>query len=391
MDEERTVFLNEYDLREYEEREGCKVQNPKIGPSKKYDVTVKDGMTVPVEGEKAIDLSMKTLAEVDVREAEWFVNGYIPKNQVTTFGGDGGSGKTTFWCAIVAAVSSGRPTPFEESSSEHDFIDDPQQVLFFSSEDAVEEILKPKILKHGGNMDNIKFIDLLDERFSDIKFGSEFLEQLIEYHKPTLVVFDPIQSFIDERVQMNSRNAMRQCLNPLIGLCGNYNTTIIIIAHANKSSGTWGRKRLADSADLWDISRAVFLLGTLNKGLHYISQEKSNYGCIKKTLLFSLDDGKVTCKGFTDKHDKDFVTEGQYMTRQAPAKEEAKEFILETLQEHGGMIENSELMEVLGVMGISASAMKKAKAELKKEQKITLKIEGKPGGDRKNYISLTDL
>lgn len=35
---------------------------------------------------------------VDEREPEWLVPQCIPKGQITIAGGDGGSGKTTFWC-----------------------------------------------------------------------------------------------------------------------------------------------------------------------------------------------------------------------------------------------------------------------------------------------------
>lgn len=337
------------------------------------------------------DAKLKNLNEIEVKKVDWLVDGYLPLNQIVTIGGDGGSAKTTTWAAILAALSSGRPTPFEELNAQHEFIDEPKKVMFFSSEDPVAEVLKPKILKHGGIMENIYFMDLTDDRFQELQFGGELLESLIGQYSPAVVVFDPIQSFIAPDVQMGSRNQMRQCFNPLVGLCNKYSVTIFLIAHANKSNGTWGRKRLADSADLWDISRAVFLNGKLKNGLFYISQEKNNYAPLAKTLLFDLEGGKLNPKGFTDKHDKDFIQEDQYVTRQAPAKEEAKEFILETLQEQGGTMENGELMELAEAMSISANAMKNAKSELKKEKKITLKSEGKPGEDRKNYISLSAI
>lgn len=346
------------------------------------------GLAVP-EDKPPPTAGVETLDKVEVKKAEWLIGGYIPLHQITTIGGDGGSAKTTMWAAILAAISSGRLTPFEELNAQFDFIREPQKVMFFSSEDPVAEVLKPKISKHGGIMENIYFMDLTDDRFQELQFGGELLEALISQYRPAVAVFDPIQSFIPIDVQMGSRNQMRQTLAPLVGLCSKYEVTILLIAHANKSSNTWGRKRLADSADLWDISRAVFLNGKLKNGLFYTSQEKNNYAPLAKTLFFSLEGGKLCPKGFTDKHDRDFVIEDQYMTRQAPAKKEAKEFIIETLQEHGGSIENTELMEFAGVMDISPSAMKKAKNELKKENKIELKNEGY-GEDKKYYVHYTD-
>lgn len=54
-----------------------------------------------------------------------------------------------------------------------------------------------------------------------------------------------------------------------------YGTTFIIIVHTNKQVGLWGRKRIADSADIWDIARSVLIAGEANDGLRYISQEKA--------------------------------------------------------------------------------------------------------------------
>ena len=60
-------------------------------------------------------------------------------------------------------------------------------------------------------------------------------------------------------IRMGDRNAMRNCLAPLIGYGEKYGVTFLIVEHANKQSGVWGRKRIADSADIWDISRSVIM------------------------------------------------------------------------------------------------------------------------------------
>lgn len=48
------------------------------------------------------------MADVEEKEAEWLISGYIPKGNITILAGDGGSGKTTTWCGIAAAVSAGK-------------------------------------------------------------------------------------------------------------------------------------------------------------------------------------------------------------------------------------------------------------------------------------------
>ena len=176
---------------------------------------------------------------------------------------------------------------------------------------------------------------------------------------------------------------MRSCLNPLIGLGEKYGTTFLVIVHANKQSGVYGRKRIADSADIWDIARSVMMIGnTAEQGVRYISHEKSNYGMTSDSVLFSINDGKIETKGYTTKKDREFVSESVYNVKQAPAKEAAKEFIIETLEE--GQKEVSELDELAQIVGISKNAIREAKTDLKKEGKV--KIWNKGYGNSKQWF-----
>ena len=346
-----------------------------------YAAVTDNGKTRPM---KSQSLEMVTMDSVEEKAPDWLIMDYVPRYQITSLAGDGGSGKTTVWCALAAAISSGE-MPFLVDGFGIPFKDEPQKVMFFSAEDSYEYTLKRRLRKNGAKMENIMSIDIADERFQDVKFNSPFLEQLLEKHRPVLCIFDPIQAFVPPDIRMGDRNAMRSCLAPLIGYGEKYGTTFLIIEHANKQSGVWGRKRIADSADIWDISRSVIMAGETNeKGIRYLSHEKSNYGPTAGTVLYMIADEVVQFKSYTEKKDKDFVTEIDYNSRQAPQKEEAKEFILEFLQD--GEKEVSELDETATAMSISKNALKNAKSELKKAGKIkTWSIGFSP---KKFFISL---
>ena len=132
---------------------------------------------------------------------------------------------------------------------------------------------------------------------------------------------------------------------------------------------------MADSADIWDISRSVLMMGeTKDDGIRYISQEKSNYGVRSPTILFALDDEVVDVKEVTDKRDRDFIIEADFTNRQAPARGEAKEVILEYLQD--GEKEVAELDKYLKALSIGPGTIKRAKKELREEGKITVTRKG---------------
>lgn len=177
-----------------------------------------------------------SLNDIEEKEASWLVPQRMPKGQIIILAGDGGSGKTSCWCSLAAAISTGAQVFFDETPKEF-FESEPQKVLFFSSEDSLEYTLKARLRKAGANFNNIFSVDLKNERFSEIKFNSKLLKELIEQVKPALIVFDPLQAFIPVDMQMGQRNAMRACLSPLIGIGEQYGVTSLIVVHTNKKQG----------------------------------------------------------------------------------------------------------------------------------------------------------
>lgn len=336
---------------------------------------------------KNYSLEMVAMDGAEEKSPDWLITDYIPKYQITSLAGDGGSGKTTVWCAIAAAVSSGKKTFMESFLPEDWGNGDPKKVMFFSAEDSFEYTLKRRLRKNGAKLENILSIDIADERFQNIKFNSPFLEQLLAKYRPALCIFDPIQAFVPPDIRMGDRNAMRNCMSPLIGYGEKYGVTFLIVEHANKQSGVWGRKRIADSADIWDISRSVIMAGETNDmGIRYLSHEKSNYGITGETILYSINDEVINFKGYTRKKDMDFVKEVDYTVRQAPQREEAKDFILDFLKD--GEKEVSELDAMAVAMSISKNAMKNAKTDLKREGKTKTWSIGY-GETKKFFIALT--
>ena len=247
------------------------------------------------------------------------------------------------------------------------FNNDPENVIVFSAEDSWTYVLRARLEANGADLDRVGFISPEDERFVDLNFDGDLLKGIIEENRPGVIVFDPLQAFVPANLRMGDRNAMRKCFSPLIGYGEQYKLTSIIIAHANKQSGVWGRKRIADSSDIWDASRSVLMTGlTSEKDVRYISQEKSNYGRLSDTVLFSLDECVPTFKCYSDKKDRDFILADARERNIRPVVEDAKDFIIDTLRERGQM-EVSELDELAAANSISKNAMRDAKAALKKE------------------------
>lgn len=319
--------------------------------------------------------SLKRLQDVEEKEAEWLIFGYIPKGCITLLAGDGGTGKTYLWCNIVAAVTTGHRSilehdiPFPETVQGKD-------VLFFSSEDSAAVILRRRLRKAGADANRVLFVDMSDPDFDAIKFNSSALAEIVEECKPALCVFDPIQSFIPADVNMSSRNAMRQCLSPLASLGEKYGTAFLIVLHTNKKQNVSGRTRIADSADIWDASRSVLMTGyTEDRGTMYLSHEKSNYAQLQSTILYRIERETVSYKGETDRRDADFMRETASAQRPAPARNEAKELIRAFLQDKEWH-KTKEMDEFVKNNGVTFATLKRTKKEMKDAGEIEYKCEG---------------
>lgn len=309
----------------------------------------------------------KPLEEYQEEEAEWIVPGWIPKGQISLIAADGGIGKTTLWCHVIAALSSGTTCILDPPG----FTRQPMKITFLTTEDSVRKKLRKKLRLAGANMQNIITPDFAGDRsglLRNVKFGTEDMDKVLRYLKPVLCIFDPVQGFTPPKVNMGSRNEMRDCMAPLISVGEDIGTTALIVCHTNKRKGAYGRDRIADSADLWDISRSVMMAGfTEEQGVRYLSNEKNNYAQLQETILFTIDgDEQIHKVGTSWKRDREYIM-GAELSKSAPKREDCKAFIIKTLEDAEGVLPTATLEEKAAQAGFSFASMKRAKKELKAE------------------------
>ena len=320
------------------------------------------------ERESALFSCFKTLDSFKEEEASWIVPGWIPSEQITLIAADGGIGKTSIWVDLLSALSSGRQCVLDPP----DMTRSPALVAFLTSEDSVTKKLKRKLREAGADEQNIITMDTTTANsgiLRELKFGSSFMESFIRHFRPVLCVFDPVQGFIPPDINMGSRNAMRDCMAPLVALGEEVGTTFIVVCHTNKRKGASGRDRIADSADLWDIARSVLMAGySEDQGIRYLSQEKSNYGALQDTLLFSIDEsGGVHHEGTTWKRDRDFTQEYAANTTQSK-RSSCEGWITEQLQD--GKKRIAELYDCAEDAGFTTATIRRAVESLSKSKRV---------------------
>lgn len=308
----------------------------------------------------------RTLEDFPEEEADWLVPGWIPAGQISLIAADGGVGKTTLWCHIIAALSNGTRCILDPE----DHTREPMKITFMTTEDSVRKKLRRKLRLAGANMKNIitpDFVADTEGLLRKVKFGSPEMELVLWGLCPSLCIFDPVQGFVPPKVNMGSRNEMRDSMAPLISLGEELKMTSLVICHTNKRKGASGRDRIADSA----IARSVMMSGfTEEHGVRYLSNEKNNYAPLQETTLFIIDENEQICKtGTSWKRDRDYIGAVE-LSRTAPRREDCKAFLLQTLADAGGSMPTAELEDKAAQAGYSYSSVKRAKRDLKKENVV---------------------
>ena len=327
--------------------------------------------------------SITTVEDIEAEEVEWLVPHWIPKGEITLLAGDGGVGKTSIWCRIVSDISQGKPCFLEDPDEEQGKAN--QRCMFFSSEDNVSPRLKGQFENYYAYEKNLLTIDRTPENaeiLRRLKLGSDELRLFIITHKPALCVFDPIQAFLPDGMNMNSRNGIRKCMEALATLGKNYGTAFLLVCHTNKRDSSAGRNRISNSADLWDAARSVIMVGKTNirleghpeiPELRYISNEKNNYAPLQPTILFSSrENGRIQFEGLSARHEADFLKDQRKKKAPLSKLEECKQTILSLLEStEDGKMSTAELDSLLKDEGFSATTIKRAKSALSSAGKIS--------------------
>lgn len=135
-------------------------------------------------------LSLVRMSDVQLQEVKWLWKPYIPFGKLTIIQGDPGEGKTTFALRLAAACSSGVALPGME-------IAEPFNVIYQTSEDGLGDTIKPRLIEAGA--DESRVLNICEDT-DPLSLSDERIEQAIRQTNAKLMILDPIQGYIGERI-----------------------------------------------------------------------------------------------------------------------------------------------------------------------------------------------
>lgn len=192
---------------------------------------------------------LKLLKNVEDTEVRWLWEPFIQAGNLTLLRGDGGVGKTFLVAAIASAVSRD-VIPFNMPGT----LKGSGAVIYFGSEDDPADF-KRRVKASDGDLGKIA---VMDEPFS--MADVEGLEYYIKEMDASLVIFDPVQAFLGEKVNMDKSNQVRPIMDGLRRVSRETGCAVLIIEHLNKATNQSILYRGSGSQDFFNSVRGAFVV-----------------------------------------------------------------------------------------------------------------------------------
>jgi len=346
-----------------------------------YDVDVAKNLMSMVQSEvpdfkEEWELDIVTLSEVKPEKVDWRWKDKLAKGKAAMLIGDPEAGKTFLTLGISTAMTRGNPLPPDVEKHE------PQNVLLLSGEDGIADTIVPRLIEMGANMERVKQLKGLkktesgDIRTLDLRTDLQRIDRELSKGGYGMVVIDPINAYTPE-VDAKADVSVRTMLRPIGELAERHQVILLLVRHLNKNERAKVMYRSLDSIGYVAFARAVLLVGKNpdDEDESVVVVIKSSVAKKPKGISFRLDDGVF--KWGSVSH----LTADQLLSNKSDeeksAVDEAGEFLIDLLEQHGGWLEQGKVILALRKNGISEPSARRAKKKYH--------IESKKEGDHWNW------
>lgn len=310
------------------------------------------------------ELGFTPMADVDTRQAEYLIEPYLPLDAITILAGVAGMGKT--WLALkwAADISAGRAA--KDGT--------PGLVYYFTQENDPHVVLSPRLESLGADPENIVIMKQMADTPA-LTMCDARLDALASRPgcRPSLVVFDPIQSYLEKHTNMNQAADVRPMMDHLANFAARYHCAVMLVSHISKPnlSGGSASDRILGSSDFRNAARSIIFVGADpdDRSIRVFAQDKNSLGQPGPSRKFSIHNGGVEIMDECALTADEILRGSVPSNPRGPAPEATNRAItlLEEMMGEKGWVLRRNVMQAADEEGISRSTMQKAFSEHKKD------------------------
>ena len=298
---------------------------------------------------------MIRMSDVEQTEVAFLWKPYIPFGKLTILHGDAGNGKTYVAMQLCAACTNKAVIPNMETL-------EPFNVIYQTAEDGLGDTIKPRLIEAGADLEKVLVIDEGEE--DPLTLVDERIERAIRQNNARLLIIDPIQAFLGEKVDMNRANEVRPILRKIGNVAQRTGCAIVLIGHLNKATGQQSNYRGLGSIDFAAGVRSMLVIGKTkdDPNTRVLVHDKSSLAPPGPSIAFILGDEE----GFRWVGECDFTADELLCgieKKKESKTQEAKDLICRMLA-GGKEVFSEEIDKAAMEKGISSRTVRDSKKEL---------------------------
>ena len=224
---------------------------------------------------------------IERENVTWLVPGRVPLGMLTMIVGDPGLGKSMLTIAWAGELSRGE-------------LGAPGMTLLVNAEDSWTATIKPRLVAARVDFDYCRAVTKTEEGFEEslsIPDDVAKLEKQVRATKARMVIIDPINAHLPDRINSWRDQSVRRALSPLYRMAERQKCAVVVTAHLNKGEGSRAVHRIGGSIAFPGAARSVLLLaedpddpeGELGSR-RVLAHIKCNVGRKQQSLVYRIEE-----------------------------------------------------------------------------------------------------
>ncbi|WP_084219707.1 ATP-binding protein [Spirillospora albida] len=323
-------------------------------------------------GPVARQIRLTRASQIRMRPVRWLWDERIPSGALTVLPGREGIGKSLTLAWLASQLTQGT------LPGKHFGV--PRAVIYAAAEDSWSHTIVPRLYAAGADLDLVYRVDV--EQAGTVgqlilPRDCDGLAEEIRALDVVLLAADPLLSLISAGIDTHKDRELRTALEPLVRVADQTDCAIVGLAHFNKSASSDALTLITGSRAFSAVARAVLAIARdtqTDDGSCVLSQAKNNLGrldvpslrYVVRTAEVPTDEGPahvgvLEFTGESARSVSDILADGAADPMERSERDEAAEWIVTYLADHGGEARFADILKAARAEGIAERTLKRAR------------------------------